>query len=399
MLIDHNTKNKKLKEIITKFEPRYIFLGKKINNCLINNYEKIENNFLNNVYEIRKHISYEIDKSLFLLLSTSGSTGSSKFTKLTKKNILTNTKDIIDYLALNEKDCTLTNLPINYAYGLSVINSHLRASATLILTEKSIIEKPLVDMIRKNKITNFNGVPSTYDLMFNFKLEDTYLKNTRFISQAGGGLKKKTFDSIFKYLNKKSKDFFIMYGQTEAAPRMSYHLVREKKYRSGIIGKPIESGKFILKDGKKNIIYSPYKIGNLFYKGPNIFSGYAKNKLQLKKLKKIETLDTGDIAEFDNRGDFYIKGRANRYVKIEDKRISLDELENLISGRNYDIVCTFKNDKIIVWYNKKKLDIDKIYNKIKQNTSFVKKHFIFRFIDYFPKNSSGKVLFKELNYK
>ena len=84
---------------------------------------------------------------------------------------------------------------------------------------------------------------------------------------------------------------------------------------------------------------------------------------------------------------------------IEDKRISLDELENLISGRNYDIVCTFKNDKIIVWYNKKKLDIDKIYNKIKQNTSFVKKHFIFRFIDYFPKNSSGKVLFKELNYK
>ncbi len=344
----------------------------------------------------KKKTSYSINKDLFLLLSTSGSTGSAKLVKLTRENITSNTKNIIEYLSLKEKDRTVTNLPFNYAYGLSVINTHLQSNAQLIISDKSVIDNSLIDLVNKNNISNFNGVPSTYDLLFNLRLENHYLRSTRFLSQAGGALKKITFDSISKYTKKQGKDFFIMYGQTEASPRMAYYLVEDKEYKEGIIGKPIKGGRLLIKDNKNKIIKEPNKIGRIFYYGPNIFSGYANNSKHLKNQRKRNYLNTGDIGKFDVEGNYYISGRSSRYIKIEDKRISLDELENLISEKNKDVVCTFKEKKIIVWYTDYNLDLKKTYMKIKENTSVGKRNFIFRFIEEFPKNSSGKVLFKEL---
>ena len=208
---------------------------KELTNCsILDNYKKKELKEFDYVYENKKLLSYEIDKKIFLLLSTSGSTGSAKFVKLSKRNIFSNTENIKEYLKLNKKDCTLTNLPINYAYGLSILNSHLLAGAKVILTDKSIVEKSTIELAKRNSISNFNGVPSTFELLFNFKLESFYLKKVRFISQAGGALSEKTFNNIVRYTKNKKK-FFIMYGQTEASPRMSYYLVKDKVFKKGII--------------------------------------------------------------------------------------------------------------------------------------------------------------------
>lgn len=396
ILIDSNIKTSRLKDIISKFEPEYIFFTQKVDASLLNSYKKINLERIEHLYELNNSISYDMDESLYILLSTSGSTGSAKLALLTKDNILSNTEAIIEYLSLSKSDSTCTNLPINYAYGLSVINSHLQSNAKLLLSSKSIIEKPLIELVKKNKISNFNGVPSTYELLFNFKLENTYLKNVRFVSQAGGSLNMHTFKNIYRFTNKTYKDFFVMYGQTEASPRMSYYLVRDGNYKSGIIGKPIKNGRFVLKDFAGNTIKKTNEVGKLFYFGPNVFSGYIDNKNQLKNSKKMKYLNTGDLAKFDRDGNFYITGRESRFIKIEDKRINLEELEKIISYKGYDVVCTFENEKIIIWYTFNSLDIAMINNHIRAHTSITKKNYILKYIKNFPKNSSGKVLFKEL---
>ncbi len=398
MLIEKNTKIEKLINIINKFKPKYIFM-KELTNCLpFDNYKKKELKEFDYIYENKKLLSYEIDKKIFLLLSTSGSTGSAKFVKLSKRNIFSNTENIKEYLNLNKKDCTLTNLPINYAYGLSVLNSHLLAGAKVILTDKSIVEKSTIDLAKRNPISNFNGVPSTFELLFNFKLESFYLKKARFISQAGGALSEKTFNNILRYTKSKKK-FFIMYGQTEASPRMSYYLVKDKVFKSGIIGKPIKQGKFLLKDENNNLIKNHSKRGKIFYVGPNVFLGYANNKNNLKPEKKIKRLDTGDIGKFDKEGNYFIVGRESRYIKVNDKRISLDELEELLRTKLSEVVCSYEDKKIIIWYNKKNQNENKLLNIIKLNSSLPARLFIFKYIKFFPKNSSGKVLFKELSLK
>ena len=58
-------------------------------------------------------------------MPTSGSTGSPKFVKISKDNILYNTKSILDFLKIKKNDTTITTLPISYVYGLSIINTHL----------------------------------------------------------------------------------------------------------------------------------------------------------------------------------------------------------------------------------------------------------------------------------
>ena len=78
-----------------------------------------------------------------------------------------------------------------------------------------------------------------------------------------------------------------MYGQTEASPRMSYYLVKNKTFKNGIIGKPIKGGKFYLSEQNNKIISKSNVIGRLLYKGPTVFLGYANNYLDMESASSI----------------------------------------------------------------------------------------------------------------
>ena len=99
-----------------------------------------------------------------LLMPTSGSTGSSKLVRLSYENLESNTSSIIKYLKIRKKDVTITTLPISYVYGLSIINTHLKSGATIVLTNKSVVENLFWDLFKKYKITSFGGVPFQYIL-------------------------------------------------------------------------------------------------------------------------------------------------------------------------------------------------------------------------------------------
>ena len=79
--------------------------------------------------ERRTGTVHELHPSLALLLSTSGSTGSPKLVRLSRRNLQANAQSIAEYLAIRPSDRAATTLPMHYCYGLSVINSHLLAGA------------------------------------------------------------------------------------------------------------------------------------------------------------------------------------------------------------------------------------------------------------------------------
>ena len=70
-------------------------------------------------------VEYPLNDELCLLLTTSGSTGSPKFVRQSYKNVKANADAIAEYLAIDETEKPITTLPMNYTYGLSIINSHL----------------------------------------------------------------------------------------------------------------------------------------------------------------------------------------------------------------------------------------------------------------------------------
>ena len=57
------------------------------------------------------------------------------------ENIYSNAESISNYLSIDENERPITLMPMHYSFGLSIINSHLIKGATILFTNKSLIEK------------------------------------------------------------------------------------------------------------------------------------------------------------------------------------------------------------------------------------------------------------------
>ena len=77
----------------------------------------------------------------FLLLPTSGTTQSPKFVRLSKSNLIENSKGIINELNIKKNHTTITTMPMGYSYGLSILNTHLLIGSKIVLNESTIFEK------------------------------------------------------------------------------------------------------------------------------------------------------------------------------------------------------------------------------------------------------------------
>ncbi|MCC8121420.1 MAG: AMP-binding protein, partial [Oscillospiraceae bacterium] len=77
------------------------------------------------LFQLEGEQVYPLNDDLALLLTTSGSTGSPKLVRQSYTNIESNAESIAQYLELDATDRPVTTLPMNYTYGLSIINSHL----------------------------------------------------------------------------------------------------------------------------------------------------------------------------------------------------------------------------------------------------------------------------------
>ena len=97
-------------------------------------YDEITEQF----FKKRQQPTYDVHADLALMLSTSGTTGSPKYVRLSYQNIQANTESIVSYLELDEHERPVINLPLSYSYGISIVNSHLQVGATLLLTSKSV---------------------------------------------------------------------------------------------------------------------------------------------------------------------------------------------------------------------------------------------------------------------
>src|SRR5208282_3550311 len=127
-------------------------------------------------------------QDLSLLLSTSGSTGSPKFVRLRRANLEANAESIRQALAISGQDVPVAHLPIHYSYGLSVLNSHLFAGASILLTREGLVTAAFWEAIRRHSADSFSGVPYTYQMLRRLGLDEVNAPTLRIMTQAGGKL-------------------------------------------------------------------------------------------------------------------------------------------------------------------------------------------------------------------
>ena len=380
-----------LQELIQSYSPDYLFLpvSRRENfkqYCLIrklNDYKILKSNKANH---------YTINNDLALLLTTSGSTGSKKFVRISYRNIHENTKSIIKYLNIDQSHRTITTMPSFYTYGLSIINTHLFSGASIVTTNMSIVEKSFWKLMKNQKVTSFGGVPYFYEILKKINFHKIFLTDLKYFTQAGGALNKDLTKYFLDYAEKNKLKFFIMYGQTEATSRMTYLPHKSVKKKIGSIGIPISGGRIILRNNNKQ----NNKSGEIIYSGKNVSMGYAKNCEDLIRADENKgILATGDLATKDNDGYLYITGRKSREVKLYGHRVNLDELENILMNKGYKCICHGFDDQVVIFhtnknYKKKVLKILSYITKINIDC------FKLKLLKKFPLNESGKVLYRSL---
>ena len=395
LLIDASLDLIQMQNLISLYNPNYLWLP----NTLLEQFFNSTIIYSNWNYSlIRLNTSNVImHEDLSLLLTTSGSTGSPKLVRLSFSNILSNAKSIAQSLKITDLERPITSLPMNYSYGLSVINSHLINGATILLSKFSVVQKEFWDFAKKYKATSIAGVPYTYQMLKMIRFSNMELPYLKMLTQAGGKLSSNLVNEFSDYAIKNNKEFIVMYGQTEATARMSYLPFNMSKEKSESIGIPIPGGKFTLINmPDKTEIHQSNIQGELMYQGPNVSLGYASNINDLAKGdENFGNLYTGDIAYRDEDGYYFITGRMKRFIKIYGNRINLDEIEQILLTKNIECACDGVDDKMTIFATNKN-KIEEILNLLTSKLKLNFRAFEIRIISEIPKNTAGKVLYTQL---
>src|SRR5690554_1221200 len=330
--------------ILKETECETVFMAKSIRDkyMLPSEIQVIEELDLQQIIEHQAMDDYYVDMSknqVAEIIFTSGSTGLPKGVMITHENIITNTTSIISYLKLTSKDIMCVVLPFFYCYGLSLLHTHLKVGGSLVLNNSFMFLGAVISDIKDYKCTGFAGVPSHFQVLLKKSntFKTTAFPDLRYVTQAGGKLHTIFIDEFTQAFP--DKQFYIMYGQTEATARLAYLEPSMIHKKTSSIGKPIPGVQFKIVNEKGESL-DVHQEGELLAKGENIMLGYYKEGEETLKTIKNDWLYTGDVAIVDEDGYYYLMARKKEILKVAGKRVSPKEIEEVILSVPEVIDCT-----------------------------------------------------------
>lgn len=386
-----------LRNLISTYHPAYLWMPGTMSDDF-SEYDCVYKDFEYVLLKTNFDTEYPMHEELGLLLTTSGSTGSPKFVRQTYTNVRTNAEQIAEYLELDETECPITTLPMNYTYGCSIINSHLLVGATILLTDKTLMDRGFWAFLKEQNATSFGGVPYTYEMLEKLRFFRMDLPSLRYMTQAGGKLSPELHKKFAEYAQEKDKKFIVMYGACEATARMGYLPAEKSLEKYGSCGIAIPRGRFYLVDADNKVIEEPEVTGELVYEGANVTYGYAEcGEDLIKGDERHGLLQTGDMAKRDKDGFYFIVGRKKRFLKIFGNRVNLDEVDRLIKAQFDFVECASAgvDDRMYIFVTEESI-MEDVRHFISEKTKLNPTAFKVVKIDEIPKNDAGKTLYKEL---
>jgi long-chain acyl-CoA synthetase len=304
------------------------------------------------------------------IIYTSGTTGEPKGVELSHKNFVSNLKAVASFTEVNEKDLSVSYLPLSHIFERmagnyfifgcgatiayadsidSVAENLLELKPTVVTTVPRLFEKVYAKILRsisksselKQKIFNYSiKIGKKYaetkkkgivplNLKFKNRLADK-LVFSNLKARLGGRLR--FFCSGGAALTKEIGEFFeaigilIMegYGLTETSPVIAMN--RMNAYKFGTVG-------WVLPGVEVKIASD----GEILTRGDHVMKGYYNDKKTTDEvIDKDNWFHTGDIGHLDSESYLSITDRKkNIFVSSGGKNIAPQPLENLFLSSKY----------------------------------------------------------------
>ena len=338
-----------------------------------------------------------IHPQLSHLLPTSGSTGSPKLVRHCYDNIEAAGLNISTFFELKPTDRPLMVLPLYYTMGLSMLFSHLRVGATVLLTGRNMTDPVFWKFIKEEQATSFTGVPYSFQILNLMRFFRMDLPHLELLTQGGGKMERGLNLQFAQYCRDNGKRWIATYGQSECTARMAWLPAKWAIEKAGSIGIAVPNGELSLIDSEGNAITTPHTEGEMCYRGKNVTMGYATcAEDMLKGDERHGYIRTGDLAYFDEDGCYYIVGRMGRFLKLFGMRVGLDECEQIIaSDCQTESACVGTDEKMIVYITDES-KTQAVKDALVEKTHIVATSFEIRVISEIPKNEAGKKLYAKL---
>lgn len=392
LILNAHTEPSLLTNLIHTYNPNYIVQPEDENlstTCL----KKFRYSLYNRIKPIP-----ELNPALSHLLPTSGSTGSPKLVRHKYENIEAAALNISTLFQLSEKDRPLMVLPLYYTMGLSMVFSHLKVGATILITDRKMTDPIFWKFLKEEKATSFTGVPYSFEILDKMRFYRMNLPELTLLTQGGGKMPEELNKKFVEYCLQTGKRWIATYGQSEGTARMAWLPEEFALTKMGSIGIAVPNGVLSLRDSHGTEIKESPAEGEMCYRGNNVTMGYA---LKLEDLslgdERNGFLATGDIAHRDKDGFYFIKGRMGRFLKLYGNRIGLDECEQILRSHiSCENACTGSDEKMIIYITDVKESskaLSVLLDAIKVPANVIE----IRIVDSLPKNEAGKILYPKLN--
>jgi acyl-CoA synthetase (AMP-forming)/AMP-acid ligase II len=345
-----------------------------------------------------------ISLDLASIVYTSGSTGNPKGVMLSHLNLTDNTVSIAQYLKITSADRMMVVLPFYYIYGNSLLTTHFLVGGSLVIDNRFMFPNVVIDTMKKTQVTGFAGVPSSFLLMLNKSvIQTTKIDSLRYVTQAGGAMAPSIQTKVAEIFS--PAQLYIMYGTTEAAPRLTY-LEPEKLFeKSGSIGKSIPNvDVYVANESGERLPAG--ETGEIVFRGSNMMMGYWKDAEATAAVIRNGIYFTGDLGKIDSDGYIFVVGRTKDMIKVGGNRVSSKEIEEALLGIDQiaetaviglpDPILGEAIKAYIVLKPDTTIELSDLKKRLSQQIASYKIPKFFEFISDLPKNESGKIMKEKL---
>jgi long-chain acyl-CoA synthetase len=263
-----------------------------------------------------------------LILYTSGTTGAPKGVRLSHGNLAANTQAIQAVLPIQADDVAMSVLPLYYAYGQSVLHTHLSAGATLVLEPSLMYPHRVLERLGGLACSALYGVPSSFLLMIERGgLLQASLPSLRYMAQAGAAMPRQGIERLREA--QPQIGFWVMYGQTEATSRLTILSPAEAARHPGSVGRPLPGVHLSIRDELGQALPAGV-VGEVCAQGPNVMQGYLNATEDSAQALRDGWLHTGDLGRLDTDGHLYLEGRSRDIIKVGAHRVSPADIEHTV---------------------------------------------------------------------
>ena len=339
------------------------------------------------------------EEDLASLVYTSGVTGRPKGVMLSHRNLVHNARSVVEYLGLGPTDRVMVVLPFYYIFGRSLLYTHILSGGSLVIDNRFAYPSVVLNTMQEQQVTCLAGVPTTYSILLSKSdFRTRTFPHLRFVAQAGGGMSKELQRAVAEAIH--PARLFVMYGATEAAPRLTYVEPDMLSRKWGSIGKAIPDMEVIVADERGQRL-PPHVQGEIAARGPSIMMGYWKDPEATAQVLRHGYYFTGDLGYADEDGFMFVTGRARDMIKTGGNRVSGKEIEDVVysvpgvvEAAVIGVADEILGEAIKVFAVSASPDLteESLKDELKQRLPVFKRPKWVEIRPSLPKNQSGKIL-------